>query len=349
MNAAAPAGVLKTVEFQHPYFRTNADGYFRLDDTNRRPVYVVSLGDQAGIVSFYSIRQELMAGEHGADQAMLDAVAAALNYVAEIRIGDDLPSEIVTGEASWQPAPHHAKLASGRVVASLVKWHELHSDPIARPHQLQRFLSAKVDRAKISAALRALDDAVGAELGGMLALNPILKEMVGKLAYIEALRESIERVRRIGDILETVRRIGGGQANDTHEVAAVLRVFNHMMRSFDDQLCSIDTRLHDMPAAVGDTAALYEHMRGVRNRLRCQLVAWEDQLDIWQGVDRNQIKLTEVAPKVGALYRFLAPQYSPVDEWERRESYHKSLPTLRRGGDGDAAHRSDILAPAADG
>ena len=63
------------MQFQHTFFRTNAEGHFRLNGADRRPVYVISLGDQSGVVSFPSIKQLFELGDYGADVAMLDAVA----------------------------------------------------------------------------------------------------------------------------------------------------------------------------------------------------------------------------------------------------------------------------------
>ena len=102
MGNLSKSSSLGIVKFQHPFFETNADGYFHLDLADRKPVYVINLGDQGGIVSLQSIRQELRLGDYGADEAMLDAVCGALKFVDEIRVGDSLPSEIVNGEASWE-------------------------------------------------------------------------------------------------------------------------------------------------------------------------------------------------------------------------------------------------------
>ncbi len=92
------------MQFQHDFFQTNANGYFHLDLADHRPVYVINLGDQAGIVSLQSIKRELQLGEFREDEAMLDAVGEALKFVDEIHMGDSLPPEMITGEASWEPA-----------------------------------------------------------------------------------------------------------------------------------------------------------------------------------------------------------------------------------------------------
>ena len=46
---------------------------------------------------------------------MLGLIADALDYVAGLRLGDLLPLEVLTGEASWSPAPHHHAVAEARL------------------------------------------------------------------------------------------------------------------------------------------------------------------------------------------------------------------------------------------
>ena len=308
---------MRTVQFQHPFFHINADGYFHVDRTDRRPVYVINLGDQGGIISFQSIRRELLLGNDGADQTMLNAVGEVLKFVNEIHLGDALPSEIVNGEASWEPEAHHRKVADQRVVAAMVKWSEGWDGPISELNDLRQFTAQHVDHDKIARALRRLDKTVGTESHGLTRIQPVLEKLAKELSYIEAQRETLERIRRIGRLLEHIRRAGGGQANDPHEIAAVLRVFKIMMKTLDKELASVDDQVAEFLAAVSAHETLYEHIRRVRDQLRSQLISWEEPLTHWENVTRKDIDLTEVAPKVGYLYRFLAPLYAPVDKWVR--------------------------------
>jgi hypothetical protein len=321
----------KTVQFHHPFFQTNAGGYFHLDQADRRPVYVINLGDQAGIVSIQSIRQELLLGDHGDDQAMLEAVSEALKFVDEIHMGDSLPNEIVNGEASWEPETRHRKIADQRVVAAMVKWSEKWDGPITDVEDLRQFTAQYVDQEKIARALRRLDETVGEEGHGLTRIQPVLKRLAKELSYIEAQRETLERIRRIGRILEHVRRVGGGQSSDTHEVTSVLRLFKLMMRSLDDRLASVDEQVREFLAAVSAHETLFEHIRSVRDDLRHQLMAWDETLSQWDSVTRKDIESTDITPKIGDLYRFLAPRYAPTDDWVRIDQFKESA-----GSDGGA-------------
>ncbi len=335
MNSLSDAPSLKTVQFQHSFFRTNADGHFRLDETSRRPVYVINLGDQAGIVSFPAIRQELLLENCGTDHAMLDAVSEALKFVRDIRIGDTLPSEVVSGEASWEPEARHRKIANRRIVTAMVRWSGEWDGPVIETRDLRRFLAEQVDQDKLPRALDKLENSVAGAGEGLAEILPVLTGLTLELSYIEAVRENVERIRRIGNILEHVRRAGGGQASDVHEVAAVLRVFNIMLQQFDEKLDSVDDRVADILTAVSEYKTVRAYFRQVRNDLRFELMAWEEPLAKWDKVTPKSFDLAEVAPMIGDLYRFLAPLYAPVDEWVRMGKFQEIIEP-DRGVDSEA-------------
>lgn len=334
MNALSGTSPLRTVQFQHPYFQTNANGFFHLDPADHRPVYVVNLGDQNAIVSLPSIRQELLLGDNGEDTAMLDAVGEALKFVDEIHMGDTLPDEIVNGEASWEPESRHRKVADRRVVAAMVKWSEGWDGPISELDDLQKFTDEHVDQEKIAQALHRLHKTVDGEGQGLLRIQPVLKKLATELSYIEAQRETIVRIRRIGKILEHIRRIGGGQAGDSQEVVGVLRSFKPMIEMFNKELASVDDKVAEFLSAVSEHETLFEHMRQVRNELRYQLKAWDEYLPEWDTVNRKNVDAFDVASKIGDLYRFLAPQFAPIDEWVRIDQYKEGA-TADDGADSE--------------
>jgi hypothetical protein len=82
----------------------------------------VALGTQQAVIALETLQRQLGVLEGSNDARMLATVIEALNFVTEIRIGDALPSEVVTGKASWTPGPHHFGLATARLRMNLVSW-----------------------------------------------------------------------------------------------------------------------------------------------------------------------------------------------------------------------------------
>lgn len=305
---------MKTVHFEHAFFATNADGYFRLDEGNRRPVYVINLGDQTGVVPVNAIRQEIGQADR-AGQSMLDHVVEALKYVRNIRVGDALPSEIVSGQASWQPEERHRRTANRRIVASMVRWSGEWDGPVIKTRDLRQFLAEQVDQHKLARALDKLERSLADTGDEQADVQPILNKLTDELSYIEALRETVEHIRRIGNILDHLRRAGRGQANDVHEIAAVLRVFNNMMLQFDEKLQCVDQAIVELHNSILDHDAVCARMRQVRDELRLELFAWDGPLEQWNKITPRNFDPVAVASMIGDLYRFLAPLYAPVDQW----------------------------------
>lgn len=306
----------KTVQFEHAFFATNADGYFRLDDGSRRPVYVVNLGDQTGVVPVSAIRQEIGSAD-GADQSMLDCVVDALKYARSIRIGDTLPSEVISGEASWQPEERHRKTANRRIVAAMVRWSGEWDGPVVQTRDLRRFLAEQVDQRKLARSIDKLERTLAETGDGQGNVQPILNKLTDELSYVETQRERVEHIRRIGNILDHLRRAGSGQANDVQEIAAVLRVFNNMMVQFDEKLARVDQAIGDLHDAVLRHDAVSDLMRQIRDDLRLELFAWEERLEEWNKITPRNFDALAVTAMIGDLYRFLAPLYAPVDQWSR--------------------------------
>lgn len=86
---------------RHPVFRTFDDPFFRMPEVERKPVLVIRLDDRQASLPVSALMREFSIGPGDEDGVMLAMVTRALEFVTGLRIGDRLPSEILTGEASW--------------------------------------------------------------------------------------------------------------------------------------------------------------------------------------------------------------------------------------------------------
>ncbi len=323
MSTSSEVPASGTVRFEHSFFSTNAGGFFRMDETGRRPVYVIELGEQTAVVPFQSIRQAFGQGDFAADEAMLDTVAESLKFVQKLRVGDPLPSEITNGEASWEPEEIHRTFANRRVVAAMLKWSGEYDGDTIDTVQLRQFLTGQIDKEKVAQALDRLESSIATGGDGSSDIQTVLAGLTEELSYIEALREKVLRIKQIGKVLEQARRTGGGQANNAQDASAVLRVFNHMMQGFNAKLATVDVKIADIYAAISEHRAVCKHIRQVRDDLRYELLAWDNPLEQWDNMTSKNFDVVDLASKIGDLYRFLAPLYSPVDEWERMDGYQE--------------------------
>src|SRR5271163_4645886 len=99
--------------FDEPLFRVEPDG---------TPVMVVRLGEREAALSLASLRREFSIADDSPDGRMLALIVQSLDFVAAVRLGDPLPNEVLTGEASWEPGPVHLQIAISRLRLHLVDW-----------------------------------------------------------------------------------------------------------------------------------------------------------------------------------------------------------------------------------
>lgn len=107
---------------QHAVFTSFGEPLFRRSEADATPSMVVQLGDREALLSLRSLQREFGIADESADGRMLGLIAEALNFVHTLKLGDRLPDEVLTGQASWQPDPAHIHIAATRLKLGLVAW-----------------------------------------------------------------------------------------------------------------------------------------------------------------------------------------------------------------------------------
>src|ERR1700761_8217389 len=100
---------------QHPVFTSFGDPVFRRAETDGAPVMVVMLGEKEAAIPLRSLQREFSIPDESDDGRMLGMIAQSLDFIACLRIGDALPAEVLSGEASWEPDEVHLQLAKARL------------------------------------------------------------------------------------------------------------------------------------------------------------------------------------------------------------------------------------------
>jgi hypothetical protein len=92
---------------EHPMFNVVGALCFRRATTDGVPSMIVQMGDREAAVPLRSLQREFGISDDSADGQMLSLIEQGLDFVHELRIGDRLPAEILTGHASWEPRDMH--------------------------------------------------------------------------------------------------------------------------------------------------------------------------------------------------------------------------------------------------
>ena len=288
---------------------------FRRLPTDATPVIVVQLGEREAVIPLRSIQREFGITDASADGQMLALIAEALDFVPSLRIGDPLPSEVLTGAASWRPDPDHLRRALMRLQLQLVGWlrGETGAEPLAFDAEaLARADSDPIVRHQIQEAFQRAAAHLG--LSSKDAVVAQLESLAGELAYIEALRERLlDRVRLMTRRIDGYSRTFHGDVSQRGSLERLRFLSAAALRQ-------LSGRFAEQDAQAGEVMAVLRHLDNHRGFIRCNRdwlyrtqIAWEPLLSEWDKTphlpDEDHRTLLTLT------YQFLAPQFMPVTDW----------------------------------
>ena len=123
IDAAAPQpNEPEICQLSHRLFTALGTPLFRRSESDGVPVMVVPLGEREAVLPIVAVQREFGITLDSDDGRMLALVAASLDFVSALRVGDPLPSEVLSGAASWTPDPEHLRIATARLRLQLIDW-----------------------------------------------------------------------------------------------------------------------------------------------------------------------------------------------------------------------------------
>ena len=162
---------------------------------------------------------------------MLNIIVQALNFVNILGIGDPIPPEVLTGEASWDPGPNHLAAAERRLSTELVGWSLGQEVPRGDPVRLRQFVAQNVNETAVNEALCQLSGLFGFGADGVGRLTVTMNDISDELAYIMALRERCQSVSSVGQKLKHLGREFTHHASVMADLQPALRLIKPRSRS----------------------------------------------------------------------------------------------------------------------
>jgi hypothetical protein len=300
---------------QSHVFTTFGEIRFRRSDTDGKPMMAVTLGEREAQLPLASLRREFGIEEGSPDGRMLDLIGSALDYVPSLAPGDRLPTEVLTGEASWKPSPQHIRLATTRIRLNLVAW----LSPNSRWADVERdeitLLSLADDQGLkdevVEIAIPAAQKLNLLDAGNVLRL---LEQMSLELAYIEALRQ-----RLLGRVEGLCRRMAQAVAASKRMTATfdtLAQVHRLSLLAFKQ----LRDRFDDVDAQTGEFASMMRNVDNQRTYIRTNRDflyrtqrSWEPLLNQWDSVDEA---VDDISGLLAKTYQYLAPRFMPTKQWQ---------------------------------
>jgi hypothetical protein len=300
---------------KHRLFSRFGDPLFRRAETDGTPVMVVMLGEREAALPLRALQHEFSIEDDTEDGRMLALIAASLDFVTSLRLGDVLPAEVLSGEASWEPSPQHLRLADARLRLQLAAWSRAGSGEDYAALDGPALMAAAEAPAMLRAIAQACQRAAAElELAGPEAVAPLLETLAAELSYVEALRERL--LQPVQSVTNKLTRLAHGWRGD----AAGLEKLTQVRRLNLVALQRIGGRFEEVDAQTGEVLAALRNLEGQKTFIRSNrdwlyrtLRAWQPLLLEWGSV--GFAFDDHVRAALEHAYRFLAPRFMPVNEW----------------------------------
>jgi hypothetical protein len=276
---------------------------------------VVKLGEKEAAIPLRSMQREFGIADGSGDGQMLGLIAQSLDFITCLRIGDALPPEVLSGQASWEPDALHLQIANARLQWQLVAW--LNSgtggdSPNMDADALLQVAGDPARRQQVQEAVTKAAEALG--LASREAVITLVEELAQELAYIEALRDRL--LRRVSGMAEKLNRMAQnyrGDASHLETLTQVRRLTLTALKQIGPRFEELDAQTGEVMAALRNADSQRTFIRSNRDWLYRTQRAWQSLLTEWDvagtGFDEGILQL------LNRSYQFLAPRYMPVTEW----------------------------------
>jgi hypothetical protein len=291
---------------------------FRRAESDGAKVMVVPLGERQAALPLRVLRHEFDIARDSEDDRMLSLIDAALDHVPGIALGEELPCEVVSGEASWRPEPHHLWLAAARLRAGLLAWLRpnapMTDDPMAimeslmsDPH-LREQVQAAFEQAAHALMLPRPEDAVA-----------LVDKLARELSYIEALRDwLLGRTQAIVRRLATLPPQRGLDRQRSEMLQRVGLLATKALREMRDRFVVLDAQTGEVMAVLRNVEQQIVYIRQQRDALHTVLLEWNAVLTAWEKLPAGAgDSFWQV---LGDTYHLLAQHHMPESAWRLSEA-----------------------------
>ncbi len=311
--ADSTPGAVPRVVFEHAFFGKLEDAFFQKSEQSGEAVLTVRFAKNHFSLPFKGILREFKIAEDGADAQMLAQVAKALKYVKGLRLGDPLPKEILTREASWELSERHLKIAYQRVSVQLVNWMTGGQDVVTDPEELLQLADDPQIKKTVNKAFAEAAEKLGVGRDHKEEVINHVETLAHELAYIEALRDRFRHVVKMETKIQDLRRLYGRERSVLEVADQVARLGERAVDDFTAAFLEVDAQTGEILSVLRNLDSQIAYIRDRRDEIHAKLMAWDDILTEW---DKVEMKMSPDKPEMRRrAYQFLAPRYMMVKEW----------------------------------
>jgi hypothetical protein len=301
------------VELDHWFFHKVEGVRFQLHQVTGQPGVMITLAKNEAFLTLASLKKEFQIDSSTSDGQMLNLVADGLKYVKGLLMGDELPREIMTGEASWKPSPTNIAVAHQRVAMRLITLVSTDEPTTTDPKELLALADDPAIKKKINEAFEVAAIELGMRRDQKQEVIGFVNSLAAELGYIEFLREKFLKIDSMRERIQKVRVLHSRTVSIRESSDQVARLIERAVKEYQAVFDDIDERTSAVVPLLRDIDDSTDYIRKVRDDLHVRFMAWDDLLQEWEA------RLVEYSFKVNELLRsthqFLAPRFMSFTDW----------------------------------
>ena len=301
------------IELEHWFFRKVDGVRFQLHQQTGQPGVTITMAKNEAFLTLNALKKEFDIGPATPDGLMLTRIADGLKYVKGLLIGDELPKEILTGEASWDPSPKHVAIAHQRVAMGLITLVSPREQTTSDPAELLALADDPQVKKQINQAFEAAAVELGMQREQKQEVIDLVEVLAKELSYIEFLREKFSRIDSMRERIQKVRVLHSRTLSIRESSDQVARLIERAKAEYQALFDTIGKRISDVVPLLRNIDDAIGYIRRMRDDLHVRFLAWDDLLEEWRP------NLIEYSIKVNDLLRrthqFLAPRFMSFTDW----------------------------------
>jgi len=299
------------VAFDHAIFGKFEGCHFVYNHQTNEPVMCVTVGSNQAALPFPGVKREF--GLNDNDCHMLDLLSEGLKYVSGLAVGDPLPKEIITGEATWELSQRHVVVAHQRISMQLVNWLSGTEDLITDPDALLQLADDPATKKKVNEAFGEAAERIGIGRENKQEMLKYVEKLTHELAYIEALRDKFGDVEVIQKKVDGLRKVYTRERSVCDMIDQIRKLLQIAVSDFKRRFLEVDAQTGEILSVLKNLENQVRFIRGMRDDLHIRLMAWDDLIREWKKVE--VCVSYQIGNILGRVYQFLAPRFMKVDDW----------------------------------
>ena len=276
----------------------------------------VHLGDTQALVPLTTIQREAGIVDDSADGRMIVLIRRSLDFLQFLHLGDDLPPEVLNGEASWTAGEEFCELALAKLQYGLVRNLASLEDDLANVdgQTLVACVNDPAFKPRVSSACRK-----GAEILGLPdgeAVLDLMARLAHEMSFVEALRaQMLQALEAVASRLGQLRFRGRGDSQRQEMLRQTRRMIDRAIARMRERFADLDAQTGEVVAVLRQATAQTAFIRDRRDELYMTYRGWKDLLAKWNACPARC--LDECWMLIEETYRFLTPRFLAYHEWKK--------------------------------